>query len=226
VQVLSKESQFDWQFALSSLLSHCAWQFRAMALHPTGLALPDSEAPAAPSLSHPQHFAGADPDTTSAGLSPHAQQSASGAWGWQCAAFSQTKAHLGFSQSAGRWHFQSQSGSSQTDSHAGVGLVHSVWQAGSLQTVSHFGQAPFSQCLTGQRTSHSGLSHLISHFEHPSSWHRVEQRGCSQIGSQTWLQTGDEHFHWHLLGVLVGVCWEGSVLGKGQRFYRTRVFVL
>ena len=112
--------------------------------------------------------------------------------------FSQTSAHLGFSQSAGRWHFQSQSGSSQTDSQAGVGFVHSVWQAGSLQTVSHLGQAPFSQCLTGQRTSHSGLSHLIAHLLQPNSWQRVEQRGCSQIGSQTWLQTGDEHFHWHL----------------------------
>jgi hypothetical protein len=183
-------------FAESSLDAQLLWHCNSIALQPRGDAFePEAASPAAASLSHPQHFAGAEPDTTSAALSSHAQQSASGAWGWQWAAFSQTKAHLGFSQSAGRWHFQSQSGSSQTDSHAGVGLVHSVWHAGSLQTVSHFGQAPFSQCLTGQRTSHSGLSHLISHLEQPSSWQRVEQRGCSQIGSHTWLQTGEEHFH-------------------------------
>ena len=76
--------------------------------------------------------------------------------------------------------------------------MHSVWHCGSLHTVSHFGHAPFSQCLTGQRTSHCGLSHLIAHLLQPNSWHLVEHLGCSQIGSHTWLHTGESHFHWHL----------------------------
>merc|ERR1712072_1401978 len=58
-------------------------------------------------------------------------------------------------------------GFSHTDSHLGSGLEHSVWQRGSLQTVSHSGQRPFSQCFTGQRTSHSGWLHLIWHLEQP-----------------------------------------------------------
>merc|ERR1719460_1774056 len=136
---------------------------------------------------------------TAAAASSHGQQSAGGGGcSWQCGDFSQTRAHLGFGQLSGRWHFQSHTGSSQTDSQTGCGLVHSVWQSGSLQTVSHSGQRPFSQCLTGQRTSHSGLLHLIWHLEQPSSWQRVEHFGGSQIGSQTWLQTGLSHFHWHL----------------------------
>ena len=36
--------------------------------------------------------------------------------------------------------------------------MHSVW---------HSGQRSFSQCLTGQRTSHSGLLHLNWHLEQP-----------------------------------------------------------
>ena len=91
------------------------------------------------------------------------------------------------------WHFQSHSGSSHTDSHLGCGLVHSVWHTGSLHTVSHLGHAPFSQCLTGQRTSHSGLLHLIWHLEQPSSWQRVEHFGGSQMGSQTW---GERRVGW------------------------------
>lgn len=45
---------------------------------------------------------------------------------WQCCEFSHTKAHFGFGQLLGLWHFQSQTGSSQTDSHIGAGLEHSV----------------------------------------------------------------------------------------------------
>jgi hypothetical protein len=169
----------------AQLLVHC----NSIALHPRGAALPSEPLAPAAASSHLPHLVSGSFDS---------QQSVGGACGWQCGDFSQTRAHFGFSQSAGRWHFQSHNGSSQTDSQAGVGLVHSVWQAGSLQTVSHFGQAPFSQCLTGQRTSHSGLSHLMAHLLQPNSWQRVEHLGCSQMGSQTWLQTGDEHFHWHL----------------------------
>merc|ERR1719152_1081328 len=100
----------------------------------------------------------------------HGQQSLfSGGCSWQCGDFSQTSAHLGLGQLDGRWHFQSHTGSSQTDSHSGSGFEHSVWQRGSLHTVSHSGHFPTSQCLTGHRTSHSGLLHLISHLEHPSS---------------------------------------------------------
>merc|ERR1719352_259064 len=136
---------------------------------------------------------------TSCAAASHGQQSAGGGGcSWQWGDFSHTRAHLGFGQLDGRWHFQSQTGSSQTDSQTGCGLVHSVWQSGSLHTVSHSGQRPFSQCFTGQRTSHSGLLHLIWHLEQPSSWQRVEHFGGSQIGSHTWLQTGLSHFHWHL----------------------------
>jgi hypothetical protein len=39
---------------------------------------------------------------------------------------------------------------------------------------------------------------LIAHLLQPNSWHLVEHLGCSQIGSQTWLHTGESHFHWHL----------------------------
>lgn len=115
----------------------------------------------APSAPQPQHFfvPAATTATTSSAQSQHSGSSFG--WGWQCGDFSQTRAHFGFWQSRGRWHFQSHNGSSQTDSHVGCGLEHSVWQDGSLQTVSHSGQRPFSQCFTGQRTSHSGLSHLI-----------------------------------------------------------------
>mmetsp|Transcript_65403 Transcript_65403/g.158273 ORF Transcript_65403/g.158273 Transcript_65403/m.158273 type:complete len:211 (-) Transcript_65403:19-651(-) len=168
-----------------------------MALQPRGAAEPEASVASVPAEPpHWQHFLASG--AGAAFSSWQEQQSTGGGCGWQWGAFSQTRAHLGFSQSLGRWHFQSQRGSSQTDSHLGVGLVHSVWHIGSLQTVSHLGQAPFSQCLTGQRTSHSGLSHLMAHLEQVSSWQRVEHRGCSQMGSQTWLQTGLEHFHWHL----------------------------
>jgi hypothetical protein len=39
---------------------------------------------------------------------------------------------------------------------------------------------------------------LIAHLLQPNSWHLVEHLGCSQIGSHTWLHTGESHFHWHL----------------------------
>ena len=119
----------------SSLDSQLLWHCNSIALQPRGDAFePELSSEAASSFLQPQHFAGAEPEVTaSASLPSQAQQSASGAWGWQWAAFSQTNAHFGFSQSAGRWHFQSQRGSSQTLSHAGVGLVHSVWHAGSCK---------------------------------------------------------------------------------------------
>jgi hypothetical protein len=37
----------------------------------------------------------------------------------------------------------------------------------------------------------------MAHLLQPSSWQRVLHFGCSQIGSHTWLQTGESHFHWH-----------------------------
>merc|ERR1719247_3295904 len=147
-------------------------------------------------LLQPQHLVSGATTSMETCLS-QSQQSLAGGCSWQWGDFSHTKAHLGFGQLDGRWHFQSHTGSSQTDSHLGSGLEHSVWQRGSLQTVSHSGQRPFSQCFTGQRTSHSGWLHLIWHLEQPSSWQRVEHFGGSQIGSQTWLQTGLSHFHWH-----------------------------
>merc|ERR1719197_1012509 len=147
----------------------------------------------AAAAAQPQHLGAAAPTTATATALAHGQQSAGGGGcSWQWGDFSQTSAHLGFGQLDGRWHFHS-----QTDSQTGCGLVHSVWQSGSLHTVSHSGQRPFSQCFTGQRTSHSGLLHLIWHLEQPSSWQRVEHFGGSQIGSHTWLQTGLSHFHWH-----------------------------
>lgn len=177
-------------FSALHLLKHC----KLYAAHPTALPA-GPEAASAFLASHPQHFFGSSVFTSAFA---HEQQSAFGGCGWQCGDFSHTNAQRGFWQSAGRWHFQSHNGSSHTLSHFGVGLVHSVWHCGSLHTVSHFGHAPFSQCLTGQRTSHCGLSHLIAHLLQPNSWHLVEHLGCSQIGSQTWLHTGESHFHWHL----------------------------
>merc|ERR1712032_1090049 len=99
-------------------------------------------------------------ETQPATMTPTGQGCGAGG-SWQCGDFSHTRAHLG------------------------AGLVHSVWHFGSLHTVSHSGHRPFSQCLTGQRTSHSGLLHLIWHWEQPSSWQRVEHLGGSQIGSHT-----------------------------------------
>jgi hypothetical protein len=88
----------------------------AKCLHPIGAELPAF--PLAPAVSsHVPHLV---PDSLDS------QQSVSGAWGWQCGDFLQTRAHFSFSQSAGRRHFQSHNGSSQTDSQAGVGFVHYV----------------------------------------------------------------------------------------------------
>ena len=189
INLLQFSSHLVASFSALHLDRHC----KLYAEHPTALPAGPDAAGAASLAAQPQHFFG-----VSGAFSAQAQQSVFGGCGWQCGDFSQTRAQRGFWQSAGRWHFQSHNGSSHTLSHFGDGLVHSVWHWGSLHTVSHFGHAPFSQCLTGQRTSHWGLSHLMAHFEQPSSWQRVEQRGCSQIGSQTWLQTGESHFHWHL----------------------------
>ena len=67
--------------------------------------------------------------TMQVSASSHGQQSAGGGGcSWQCGDFSQTRAHFGFGQLDGRWHFQSQIGSSQTDSQTGCGLVQQLGQ--------------------------------------------------------------------------------------------------
>ncbi len=111
---------------------------------------------------------------------------------------SHSSLQVGRGQSTGRWHCQSQVGASHTLSQVGEGLLQTVWHTGLRHTVVHSGQLPFSHLLVGQRTSQSGLPHLISHLEQESSSQRVVQRGASQTGSHTWLQTGESHFHWHL----------------------------
>merc|ERR1719375_2013611 len=168
INLLQFSSHLVASFTALHLDKHC----KLYAEHPTALPAGPDAAGASSLAAQPQHFFG-----VSGAFSAQAQQSVFGGCGWQCGDFSHTSAQRGFWQSAGRWHFQSHNGS--------------------LHTLSHFGHAPFSQCLTGQRTSHCGLSHLIAHLLQPSSWHLVEHRGCSQIGSQTWLQTGESHFHWH-----------------------------
>jgi hypothetical protein len=120
INLLQLASQAVTSFSALHLDKHC----KLYAEQPTALPAGPDASEASLSLLHPQHLAGAS--ALGASLL-QLQQSVAGGCGWQWGLFSHTKAQRGFWQSAGRWHFQSHKGSSQTLSHLGDGLVHSVW---------------------------------------------------------------------------------------------------
>jgi hypothetical protein len=74
--------------------------------------------------------------------------------------------------------------------------MHSVRQTGSLQTVTHSGHFPFSQCSTGQRTCATGKC-----TDRPPPAIRKDHHCCHQRAAATKLTShcGGAHLTSHLL---------------------------
>mmetsp|Transcript_99157 Transcript_99157/g.319721 ORF Transcript_99157/g.319721 Transcript_99157/m.319721 type:complete len:235 (+) Transcript_99157:404-1108(+) len=104
--------------------------------------------------------------------------------------------HCGLGQSFGSLQIQSHLGCSQTLWHGCMpGQVRS--HRGSLHSVWHSAHSRPAQSRFGQRTVHTGCSHLILQLEVSAAPQRVSHRGASHEGSQIWSHMGISHFHVH-----------------------------